>query len=201
MKANEKEMKAIINITSILAPLIMIVSCATTPRVLPEKYNFDNYLKEVNRISTPRVSGLENIDNQAVILRASLRAGGDDYYLLVLRQPIEKTHSHVNIAIENTAAKDKAYSTENILSEMRDSSSHGLPETDFHQAPSNIVNIRAGFDRIAVAENAMIEYYVIEKIYRLNGKEQAEEIKKWLRKDKDAEVQILRTHRFETNSP
>ncbi len=38
---------------------------------------------------------MENTDNQAVILRASLKAGGDDYYLPVLRRPIEKTHSHV----------------------------------------------------------------------------------------------------------
>ena len=53
----------------------MIVSCATMPRVLSEKYNFDNYLEEVKRISTSRVSDLENVDNQSVILRASLGLG------------------------------------------------------------------------------------------------------------------------------
>ena len=46
----------------------------------------------------------------------------------------------MDIAIENTAAKDKAYSTQKILSEI------------------------------------------------------------WLRKDKDAEVQIIRTHRFDIDS-
>lgn len=51
-----------------------------------------------------------------------------------------------------------------------------------------------------MTENAIIDYYVIEKIYRLNGKEQAEEIKKWLRIDKDAEVQTLQPHRFDTDS-
>jgi hypothetical protein len=135
-----KKMKVMRYVSSILALLIMIVSCATMPRVLPEKYNFDNYLEEVKRISTSRVSDLENVDNQSVILRASLRAGCNNYYLLVLSKPIETTHLHVDIAVENTAAKDRAYSTQKILSE------------------------------------------------------------KWLRKDKDAEVQILRTHRFDIDS-
>jgi hypothetical protein len=42
--------------------------------------------------------------------------------------------------------------------------------------------------------------YDINKIYKLKGREKAEEIKGRLRKDSESEAQILRKHRFHMNS-
>ena len=45
---------------------------------------------------------------------------------------------------------------------------------------SSISSISAGFDRIVVIDSGFVYYYTIEKIYRLKGREQANEIKKRL---------------------
>ena len=50
---------------------------------------------------------------------------------------------------------------------------------------SNVSSITAGFDRVIVKDTPFTEYYVIDKIYKLKGKEQAEEIKERLRKETD----------------
>jgi hypothetical protein len=177
-------MKVMIEASSVLVLLAMLVSCATTPRVLPEKYNLDDYLEEVNQISASRDMNCENrdincenVDNQSIMLTINWT----DYYLLVLRRPIDANYSLVSINIDNTASKDRAYSTESIISEARDSSKHGHSRTDFHQAPSNIASIASGYDKIVVQEFDDTRYYVIDKIYKLEGKDQAEEIKAWLR--------------------
>ena len=175
-------MKVMIKVSSIFALLVMVVSCATTPRTLPEKYNLGNDLEEVNQISTLRVSGWENVDNQSLILRASLKAIRSDYYLLVLRRPIDATYSNFSIAIENTAAKNRAYSAQSLVSDIRESSTRGHPGSEFHEAPSNISGIRSGHDRVVLETyGGPPEYYVIDRIYKLTGKEQAEQIKEWLR--------------------
>ena len=162
-------MKVMIKVSSIFVFLIMVVSCATTPRALPEKYNLDNELEAVDQISTFRVSGWDQVDNQSVILRTSFKAIRTDYYLLVLRRPMDIRYSNVRIGIENTAAKDEAISTQNITG------------GNFHQAPSNIAGIASGYDRIVVSGPAGTDYYRIDKIYKLKGKEQAREIKERLR--------------------
>jgi hypothetical protein len=198
-------MKVMIKVSFVFVLLFMIVSCATTttPRTIPEKYNLDDYLEEVNQISAykdmdceNRDINCENVDNQSIMLTVNW----DDYYLLVLRRPIDAHYSLVSINIDNTASKDRTYSTQTMLSEERDSSKHGHSRTDFHQAPSNIASIAAGYDKIVVQEFGDTEYYVIEKMYKLKGREQAEEIKGWLRKSSEAELQILRNHRFDMNS-
>jgi hypothetical protein len=170
-------MKVIARTFSILLLLILAVSCAATPRVLPAKYDLGDYLEEVDQISTFRISGYEAVDYQSVILRTTFKAIRTDYYLLVLDRPMNIRYSNERLIIENTASKDKDYSAQSILSEIRDSS-HGIPDgTEFRQAPSNITNIVTGTCRVFVRPSGDPEGYVIEKIYKLAGKEQVKEIK------------------------
>ena len=179
-------MEVMTKVSFIVVLFIMVVSCATTPPALPEKYNLGNYLEEVNQISAykdmdclNRDINCENVDNQSIMLTVDW----ENHYLLVLRRPIDAHYSLVSINIDNTASKDRASSTQTMLSEERNASKYGLSTTDFHQAPSNIASIAAGHDKIVVKEFGDTEYYVIEKIYKLKGKEQAEEIKERLSKN------------------
>jgi hypothetical protein len=48
---------------------------------------------------------------------------------------------------------------------------------------STVSSITRGFDKIYVEHSSGRQYYVIEKIYKLKGKEQAKEIKERLRKN------------------
>ncbi len=136
-------MKAIMKVFSIFVFLIMAVSCATAPRVLPEKYNLDNDLEAVDQISTFKLSSWEQADSQSIILRTSVR----DYYLLVLQRPINRMISGLSIGISSTVS-----------------------------------SITSGFDRVIVIDSPFTDYYVIEKIYKLKGKEQVTEIKERLHK-------------------
>ena len=137
-------MKVMIKVFSVFALLLMVVSCATTPNALPEKYNLDNELEVVKQINTFRVSSWEEVDIQSVILRANV----SDYYLLVLRRPMDTRISGLSIGISSTVS-----------------------------------TITPGFDRIIVKDLAGTQYYVIDKIYKLEGKEQAKGIKERLRKN------------------
>ena len=137
-------MKVMIKVFSVFALLLMVVSCATTPNALPEKYNLDNELEVIKQINTFRVSSWEEVDIQSVILRANV----SDYYLLVLRRPMHTRISGLSIGIS-----------------------------------SSISSIKPGFDRIFLKDLAGKQEYVIEKIYRLEGREQAKEIKERLRKN------------------
>ena len=167
-------MKVMIKVTFIFVLFIMVVSCATTPRSLPEKYNFDNILEAVDHISSVPMPNYEQADNQSIILRINR----NDYYLLVLRRPIDFTA--MTLDITNTAFRDKAVSVEQKIGPKRDGVT-GF-EGYFTTVRQNIVGISSGSDMI-VAQNAIgsQSFYVIEKIYKLKGKEQAEEIKEWLR--------------------
>lgn len=173
-------MKVMIGFFSISVLFIMVVSCATTPRILPGKYNLDDELERVEQISRPVVSGWEQVDNQSLILRANFQAVRNDYYLVVLRRPIHSMYINLAIGIEDSASKDRAYSAQGIVS-GRSPSAHGLPTDDFDQAPSNIAKIAAGYDRVVVTSPAGTDYYVIDRIYKLKGKEQAKEIRERLR--------------------
>ena len=137
-------MKVMIKVFSVFVLLIMVVSCATTPSALPEKYNLDNELEVVKKIYSFTVSSWEEVDIQSVILRANV----SDYYLLVLRRPMDRRISGLSIGIS-----------------------------------SSVSSIKPGFDRIIVKDLSGTQYYVIEKIYKLEGKEQAKEIKERLRKN------------------
>ena len=77
-------MKVMIKLFSIFVFFIMVVSCAITPRVLPEKYNLDNDLEAVEQISTFKEITWKKVDKQSIILRVDWK----EYYLLVLRRPI-----------------------------------------------------------------------------------------------------------------
>jgi hypothetical protein len=77
-------MKTTIKFSFISVLLIMVVSCATTPRVLPEKYNLDNELEAVKQISTFKGITWKEVDKQSIIITVDWK----NYYLLVLRRPV-----------------------------------------------------------------------------------------------------------------
>ena len=76
MKANIK-----LIIVSVLS--VMVMACATGPIKLPEKYNLDNKLEEVEEIYGFRIDSWQSIDYQSLILKADV----NDYYLIILRRP------------------------------------------------------------------------------------------------------------------
>jgi hypothetical protein len=135
-------MKIMIKSSSVIVFLIMVVSCATTPHTIPEKYNLDNELEEVDRIYAPSISSWKKVDNQSVILRANVT----DYYLLVLSRPMYTMVTDLSIRVSSTSS-----------------------------------NITPGFDRVFVGNPAGIDDYIIEKIYKIEGNEQAREIRERLR--------------------
>jgi len=137
-------------VSSILVLFIIVVSCATTqttapekPSNLPAKYNLDDDLKELNQIAAVKKSDFEEVDNQSVILKANR----GEYYLLVLREPIDPL-----ISKQRTMGLESSEST-----------------------------VPSGIGRIYMKHSSGTQYYVIEKIYRLKGRKQAEEIKERLR--------------------
>jgi hypothetical protein len=132
----------IIKFSSILVLLIMVVSCATTPYTIPDKYNLDNELEAVDRIYAPSMTSWQEVDIQSVILRANVT----DYYLLVLRRPMYTRFTDFSMGISSTGSY-----------------------------------ITPGFDRIFVGDAAGPQYYYIDRIYKLKGKEQAREIRERLR--------------------
>ena len=131
-------MKGTLKISAIIILFIMVVSCASTAGVLPEKYNLDNELEAIDQITTFRKPDWEDVDRQSIILKISRK----DYYLLILRRPID-TMLPLRIGLS-----------------------------------SALSTITAGSDRITVLESGVPQYYTIEKIYKLKGREQADEIKK-----------------------
>ena len=139
-----------IKVASIFVLFIMVVSCATTTSTspkksstLPAKYNLVD-LKSVNEIMRVKKSSFEEVDNQSVILKANR----GEYYLLVLREPIDPYISKKRtIGVESTES-----------------------------------SIPARIGRIYIRHSSGTQYYVIEKIFKLKGKKQAEEIREWLRK-------------------
>jgi len=133
-------MRRIIIFTFII--VFLAPACATTPRALPEKYNLDNYLEAVDQIFTLKAPRWEKVDNQSIILEVNW----NDYYLLVLRRPIDMKYSNPKIGIDRT-----------------------------------VNSITSGHDRIFVEDSPGSQYYVIDKIYKLKGKEQKKEIKERLR--------------------
>lgn len=134
-------MKVMIRISSVFVLFVIVVSCATTPSTLPDKYNFDIDLEAVGQIITIKSPSLEQVDNQSIILKVNW----DKYYLLVLRRAIDSRYSNPNIGISRT-----------------------------------ISSITAGIDRVFVVPSEGTQSYVIERIYKLEGKEQAKEIKERL---------------------
>jgi len=174
-KADGK-MKEMIKVSSFFVFFIMASSCAIIPRDLPEKYNFDNYLEAVDHISSVQNPNYvyEQVDNQSIILRVNR----NDYYLLVLRRPIDFTARMLDIT--NRASRDKAVSAEQKIGLKRDDKTGATGY--FNTVPQKIANSSSGFDMIVAYDyTGSQSSYVIEKIYKLKGKEQAEEIKGWLR--------------------
>jgi hypothetical protein len=84
LRKRDGKMKAMIKVSFIFVLFIMVVSCATTPRALPEKYNLDNELEAVKQISTFNKISWREVDKQSIIITVDRK----DYYLLVLRRPV-----------------------------------------------------------------------------------------------------------------
>lgn len=120
-----------------------VISDSKKPSALPEKYNLDDELESVDKIFTIREPRWQEVDDQTIILKADRR----DYYLLVLRRPMDKWYSNPRISLSNTSY------------------------------------ITPGIDRIFVYPSESTTGYIIDKIYRLKGREQAEEIKKRFHED------------------
>ena len=79
-------MRILVKMISAVALLIMVAACVTTKPVdLPAKYNLDNDLQSVKRISASRVSNWEQADDQSLIIGVN----GGQYYLLVLDRPLD----------------------------------------------------------------------------------------------------------------
>ena len=92
-------MKVMIKLFSIFVFFIMVVSCAITPRVLPEKYNLDNDLEAVEQISTFKEITWKKVDKQSIILRVDWK----DYYLLVAHRPIFSMSFIHTLGIDSTS--------------------------------------------------------------------------------------------------
>ena len=130
---------------SVMALLITVVSCVTTtPITLPEKYNLDTELENVNQLSAVRVSNWEQVDNQSLLFTAN----GSEYYLAVLDRPLESVITNDVIGLVDSGS-----------------------------------SIKARFDKFFVKNSSGRHYYVIEKIYKINGREQAKKIKEQLSKN------------------
>jgi hypothetical protein len=134
-------MKAL-RLAAVFLSLGMAVSCVATSRTLPEKYNFNSTLEEIDQITTFSQPAWEQLDEQSILLRANW----NEYYLLVLRRPIKSRIPGLLIGLSRTTS-----------------------------------TITAGHDRISVDDSTGPRYYMIDRIYRLKGKEQAEEIREMLR--------------------
>lgn len=91
-------MKAMIKVSIVLVFFIMLVSCATAPRAIPEKYNLDNEFEAVDRIYAPSISSWQEVDIQSVILRANV----SNYYLLVLRRPMDTRITPLLIGVSSS---------------------------------------------------------------------------------------------------
>jgi len=91
-------MKVIIKVFFIFSLFIMVVSCATTPTAIPEKYNLDNDLETIKQISTFKAITFREVDKQSIILSVDWK----DYYLLVLGRPIPSMFVTHRLGIDGT---------------------------------------------------------------------------------------------------
>lgn len=70
-----------------LAGILMVMLFASTyaaaSQWMPEKYNLDDQLVKVSRISNTSLTGWEKVDNQSFVLRSS----ASTYYLIILSSP------------------------------------------------------------------------------------------------------------------
>ncbi len=97
-------MKQINNTFFITFLLSIVLSCATIPSVLHEKYKLDNELEPVEQINELRISGWDQVDNQSVILNANM----DEYYLLILFRPLENMAPNLTIGISSSVSSIRA---------------------------------------------------------------------------------------------
>jgi hypothetical protein len=90
-------MKKMIKASFIFLFFIMLLPGTATPDTLPEKYNLDDDLEAIQQISTFEIRYWEKVDNQSIIIRANWK----DYYLFVLRRPIDSMFFIHTIAIDS----------------------------------------------------------------------------------------------------
>ena len=156
----------IIRVSSILLLFIVSVSCATTPRNMPEKYNLDNELEIVDQISPVAGPNWQYVDKQALVLRVNW----DDYYLIVLHRPIYGLSS-----VALGLSPKVPIITGNLEDNQRDLDK--LKASVFSNSVGRL-NIHS---RLTVNVSGIKEYYAIEKIYKFKDLGQKEEFKERLR--------------------
>ena len=160
-------MKVMIRGFSIFVLFIMFVSCATTHRAMPEKYNFDNELEVVDQISPIANPSWQYVDKQALIL-----INWDDYYLIVLRRPIYGLSPAVlDLITRRPVVTGNLEESQRDLDEFKPSFTIGtIHSRGFSGFILNFSGV-SGFE----------EFYTIEKIYKFKGQAQKEEIRNRLR--------------------
>ena len=67
----------------VFVTLLLASTYAAASKWMPEKYELDNQLTKVDKISNTSLIGWEKIDNQSFILQSS----PSTYYLIVLSSP------------------------------------------------------------------------------------------------------------------
>ena len=118
-------MKTKIKILIVSVVSVLIMACATGPIKLPERYNFENKLEEVNKIYQFKIKGWQSVDYQSLIIETNV----NDYYLLVLQRPapslpfseaigITLTVDHVRPGFDNVIVSDSAGTESYIISKI-----------------------------------------------------------------------------------
>jgi len=136
-------MKKIFKYASLILMYLVFAAFATTPYRVPDKYNFDNELKEAKEITSFRIDSWESIDLQSLILNADI----NNYYLVILNRP-----------------------------------ARSLPFSESIGVTVSVNRVRKGLDNIVVSDTSGSESYIIHKIYKLDSRKQATEIKNRLKK-------------------
>jgi len=80
---------------------ILILSCAGAPINIPEKYNLDNQLENVPKITNFHLNSWESVDTQSVILETNIGT----YYLLVLNSRDDDLPFADTIHVDNPNAQ------------------------------------------------------------------------------------------------
>jgi hypothetical protein len=91
-------MRAITLLIGILVSLFMATACATAPVSIPDKYNLDNQLENIQNISKYNMMSWDSVDRQSFVLQTN----PGDYYLIVLSSPSEKLPFSESVQITNT---------------------------------------------------------------------------------------------------
>ena len=88
----------------ILAILLTVSACATTPMTDPEKYNLDDQLERVMAIDNFHMVGWNRVDTQSFILQTN----SNEFYLVVLNVPSYQLSFAENITVNTSGSRVRA---------------------------------------------------------------------------------------------